>query len=246
VLAKAYELDDRHRFSGYLEYPLTPRVLAFCSVPPPVCPLPPVTRQQLQLVLGVVVGAGGDMLASAALLLVLLLQRADPGLRAAFLSGPEASLLLSTLVNWGRHPGEYGQHGAPGPVGVHGQLMEHTWEGAARFILDPTPGATDLGAVFPLAASAAMVLTMCYLEPVAPHYLPDSQQQPALAVTSKSACILHFGTTGSECWLCLLIVTTSNHSAAGHALTHRLHSAESLPAALNTPYNSGEAPTGLD
>jgi hypothetical protein len=150
-----------------LPFPFVPRVLLGSSSP---ASLPPVTRQQLQLVLQVLVQADAVRFGAASLLLVLLLQRADPGLRAAFLNGPEASLLLVTLVNWGCHPKGWGRGGAPGPFGSFG--TKDTWEDCVSVMVARLKGDDDPYVAYTHSHSATMVLAQCYLEPC--HL--DSQQ----------------------------------------------------------------------
>jgi len=152
-----------------------------------------VTQQQLQLVLRVLVKASGSDFTTAALLLVLLLQRADPGLRAAFLNGPEASLLLVTLVTWGCHPGEWGVHEVPSQLGTTDG--DTSWEGAVRNGLDLMQNKDMSVACFSHPASAALLLVYCYLEPAAPRQL-DGQQQPALVATPIGASAVHTGPGG--------------------------------------------------
>jgi hypothetical protein len=60
--------------------------------------LPAVTLERLQLVTCAMGQAQPDRMSSAALLLTLLLQRADPGLRSQYLGGPWGSLMLHTLA----------------------------------------------------------------------------------------------------------------------------------------------------
>jgi hypothetical protein len=158
--------------------------------PSPASRPSPVTRQQLQLLLRVLVQADADHLRAAALLLALLLQRADPGLRAAFLNGPEASLLLVALVNWGRHAGEVSER-----IVAVGQ--EGTWEDAVSVMISylnkeelPCIGYTH-------AASAALVLAQCYLEPAAPRHL-GGQQQPALVIHNAPPFVLNSGSASGE------------------------------------------------
>jgi hypothetical protein len=184
---------DKQMFSGIIPYPLTPALVAPGCVPPPQCPLPPVTRQQLQLVLGLLVNTGGRTFSTAAVLLVLLLQRADPGLRAAFLNGPEASLLLVTLVTWGCHPGEWGVHEVPSLLGTTGR--DTSWQDAVQAALDLLQRTDVSVACFSHPASAALVLAYCYLEPAAPRQL-DGQQQPALVATPIGASAVHTGSGG--------------------------------------------------
>jgi hypothetical protein len=138
-------------------------------------------------VLGVLVGAGDKTFTTAALLLALLLQRADPGLRAAFLNGPEASLLLATLVTWGCHPQEWGNRGPPMALGPYGE--ELTWEGAVQLMLDTLLGGDVWSTAFTQSASAALVLLYCYLEPAAPRHV-DGQQQPGL-VAEHGPAVIH-------------------------------------------------------
>jgi hypothetical protein len=157
----------------------------YVSPPSPVTRPPPVTRQQLQLVLRVLVQSGGTAFTTAALLLVLLLARADPGLRAAFLNGPEASLLLVTLVNWGCHPGEWGRR-----LGCSGR--PDSWEGAVQPLVDALMGKSSSMSGYQYAASAALVLAQCYLEPAAPRHL-EGQQQPALMLSEGPPFLLRTG-----------------------------------------------------
>jgi hypothetical protein len=184
---------EEHKFSSIIPYPLTPALVAPGCVAHPQCPLPPVTRQQLQLVLSLLVGTGGESFSTAALLLVLLLQRADPGLRAAFLNGPEASLLLVTLVTWGCHPGEWGVHEVPSQLGTTDG--DTSWEGAVRNGLDLMQNKDMSVACFSHPASAALLLVYCYLEPAAPRHL-DGQQQPQLVATPVGPSAIHTGAGG--------------------------------------------------
>jgi hypothetical protein len=71
--------------------------------------LPPVTLQQLQLAVGAMSHAAARNVVSAALLLSLLLQRAEPDVRASFLAGPGGSALLAACQYWGHC---YGVHAA--------------------------------------------------------------------------------------------------------------------------------------
>jgi hypothetical protein len=140
-------------------------------------------------VVEVLVQAGGSTFTCAAALLVLLLQRADPGLRAAFLNGPEASLLLSAMLLWGRHHDQFGDRGAPWELGV---LLSRKcdWETGASHMLacliDPDTKHFPVGQ----AASAAWVLAHCNLEPAAPRHL-DGQQQPQLVATAHGPSVFH-------------------------------------------------------
>jgi hypothetical protein len=72
--------------------------------------LPPVTLQQLQLTVSAMAHAESEEAVTGALLLALLLQRADPGLRASFLAGPGGTALLAAAQYWGHtialHPGD--------------------------------------------------------------------------------------------------------------------------------------------
>jgi hypothetical protein len=70
------------------------------SPAPPTCQLPPVTQQQLQLALEwvcVTVELSPQETRSGLLLLMLLLLRAEPSQRLAFLNGPCGGLLLAAL-----------------------------------------------------------------------------------------------------------------------------------------------------
>jgi hypothetical protein len=198
IFMKGVAAEGMSMFRGTLMYPLTPALVAPGSVPPPQCPLPPVTRQQLQLVLGLLVEAGGNTFNTAALLLVLLLQRADHGLRVAFLNGPEASLLLTMLVAWGCHAEDWGSDSAPMLLGLWG--MKHTWEGAVQLMIDILVGGDVRGAFFGHPASALLVLALCYLEPSAPRHL-EGQQQPQLVATVYGPSILHMGGKRGALWV---------------------------------------------
>jgi hypothetical protein len=128
-------------------------------------------------VLRVLVGARGSRFATAALLLVLLLQRADPALRAAFLNGPEASLLLVTLVTWGCHAQEWGKGRVPGVLGRRGEAA--TWADGVPWMINQLMEEEVEDSEFTpymYAASAVLVLVQCYLEPAAARHL-DAQQQ---------------------------------------------------------------------
>jgi hypothetical protein len=123
--------------------------------------LPPVTRQQLQLVVSAVVQADWEALHKALLLLVLLLQRADPGLRAAFLNGPEASLLLVTLVTWGCHD----ESSAPGiGMGVIPGKDCPTMVSSLRAAWGGQPVQMH---ELPLPNCALLMLAQLYLQPAA-------------------------------------------------------------------------------
>jgi hypothetical protein len=211
VWLKQHWADDDHRRSGSIPYPLTPALVAPGCVPHPQCPLPPVTRQQLQLVLGLLVGDGGYTFTWAALLLVLLLQRADPGLRAAFLNGPEASLLLVTLVTWGCHPGEWGERGAPTALAI--DAREHTWEGAVKLLVDSMSAAETGLRRFPYPSSAALILSLCYLEPAVPRHL-DGQQQQALVGTHNGPTLLYGCWSRGEDWTFALYSATFLHQGS--------------------------------
>jgi hypothetical protein len=63
--------------------------------------LPPVTLQQMQLAVSALGCTDVLRATSAALLLALLLQRADPGLRADFLGGTGGTALLAACQYWG-------------------------------------------------------------------------------------------------------------------------------------------------
>jgi hypothetical protein len=82
-----------------LEVPLLPQYMgaAGAGEPSGSCPLLAVTLQQLQLVTCAMYQGSDTGTSSAALLLTLLLQRADPGLRAQFLGGPWGSLMMHTM-----------------------------------------------------------------------------------------------------------------------------------------------------
>jgi hypothetical protein len=149
-----------------------------------------VTQQQLQLVLRVLVKASGSDFTTAALLLVLLLQRADPGLRAAFLNGPEASLLLVTLVTWGCHPGEWRGRGSPGRLGAASR--QRTSEAGVSFMMDCHQGGAGTFMPYTYSHSATLVLLLCYLEPAAPRHL-NGKQQPALVCPGAMPVVLTAG-----------------------------------------------------
>jgi hypothetical protein len=84
-----------------IEWPLLPPHGAG-SVQPGAKELPPVELQQLQLAVSALShGGDSEVAGSAALLLALLLQRADPGLRAPFLAGPGGTALLAAVQYWG-------------------------------------------------------------------------------------------------------------------------------------------------
>jgi hypothetical protein len=133
---------------------------------PPKVRLDPVTRQQLQLVVDLLIHGGGHVSYQASVLLALLLQRADPGLRAAFLNGPEASLLLTMLLCMAATPQQAVSPGGPVPCIIYQGLCPN-WQAAV----------TDIVAVWgeaggglpcyevPPASSSLLLLAMYYLQP---------------------------------------------------------------------------------
>jgi hypothetical protein len=235
-------------WGGSLPFPLVPRVLAPCSVPPLSAAHgpQPVTRQQLQLVLQVLVQTGTAHFTPAALLLALLLQRADPGLRAAFLNGPEASLLLATLVAWGCHPGEWG-NGYPRLLGPPGQ--QGTWEDGVSLVVECLKGDDGTFTWCTHADSATLVLAQCYLEPAAPRHL-EGQQQPALIVPDAPPFVLSTGSAVGEppqgvstgcmgdpkhlCTQSLKYCRTSPSCCASASLSSGLNAGLTLPAVCAT------------
>jgi hypothetical protein len=84
----------------FLDAPLLPihRGTAGSSGTGNSSPLPAVTLQQLQLVTCAMGQGYAAGMHSASLLLTLLLQRADPGLRVEYLGGPWGSLMMHTLA----------------------------------------------------------------------------------------------------------------------------------------------------
>jgi hypothetical protein len=68
----------------------------------------PVTLEQLQLAVCAIENADASGASAAALLLALLLQRADPGLRAEFLGGAGGTTLLAAAQYWGYHRNDGG------------------------------------------------------------------------------------------------------------------------------------------
>jgi hypothetical protein len=129
---------------------------------------PPVSLQQLQLAVTSLANCAVQGAVSAHLLLALLLQRADPGLRASFLGGPGGTALLAAAQYWGHTSAP---HAAPGVLPfslvVPIDLSERT---AARRLLavlrrDSRGGAPDWALVGP-CDSLGLLLAWCYLVPV--------------------------------------------------------------------------------
>jgi hypothetical protein len=145
---------------------LTPRLVAADSRPQVQGPaLAPVTRQELQLALDVMVHAVGPVCGPSALLLVLLLQRAEPELRTAFLNGPEASLLLSTLIAWGARRDRNDNRGDPNTWRPYREEVGD-WRLAHKLLLEALGGAeAKSNSAMEPGAFAAAVLGMCFLEP---------------------------------------------------------------------------------
>jgi hypothetical protein len=153
---------------------LTPRLVAAEGRPQLQGPKPaPVSQQELQLVLGLMTQAAGPICGAAALLLVLLLQRADREVRVAFLNGPEGSLLLATLMAWGARPDNSSGRGAPIPWQPYREEVGD-WR-MAHYLMKEALGGTEEARANskPLEAGAfaAAVLAMCFLEPVPGHEL---------------------------------------------------------------------------
>jgi hypothetical protein len=173
-------------------------------LPPPgveVCSdplLPPVTLQQLQLAGSGLACANAMGAPTAALLLALLLQRADPGLRAEFLGGPGGSALLVACQYWGcYHVGLKDSALAQ----QHGRFLwamlapctVNSCTDALTMLLQGTSAQVVFGKRRAMASapSVALLLAWCYLQPVAgweaqlPHSSRDSSCE-AWGVVSTS------------------------------------------------------------
>jgi hypothetical protein len=153
---------------------------------PPQVPLPPVTRQQLQLVVDLIVHGGGHVGYQAGVLLVLLLARADPGLRAAFLNGPEASLLLTMLLCMAATPQ---RADAPGGIScILYQTLCHSWPGVWTDVFVAWSGAGMLHCItVPPASSSLLLIAMCYLQPQLAAPGDQGTEQVPVAVAGKGS-----------------------------------------------------------
>lgn len=80
---------------AYLDFPVLPHGPAALGNHPPA---PPVSLQQLQMVVHAWSLGNNSDFSTASLLMALLLQRADPGLRAQFLGSPLGSFWLDRLT----------------------------------------------------------------------------------------------------------------------------------------------------
>jgi hypothetical protein len=155
-----------------LEWPLLPN--AGVKVAPSNVEQPPVTLQQLQQAAAALAFCDATSFAAAAWLLVLLLQRADPGLRASFLGGPAGSSLCATCVARAYHSvtqpgsdargGEWWLHAYTSPAAAAGSMMSALH---GRFVEQPV--------LLSRSFTTALLLAWCYLQP------PQQwqQQQPA-------------------------------------------------------------------
>jgi outer membrane biosynthesis protein TonB len=137
--------------------------------------LAPVTRQQLQQVVGLMVHSNGILCYEAGLLLALLLQRADPGRRAAFLNGPEASLLLAALVNYTSWEEEK-DDGALEPY-AHRQAGGPSWKAAKEELLSGWEGVLLQGPALLKPHVVVLLLTLCFLQPCTSSHGSNRRQQ---------------------------------------------------------------------
>jgi hypothetical protein len=143
--------------------------------------LPPVTLQQLQLAMCGLAYADAYAAPTAALHLALLLQRADPGLRAEFLGGPGGNSTLATYLYWGHRDllqfkpassevwqqfGLVTKADAPSCAAVQ-ESMEAALVGLLYW-----PAATLL----PAPTSVGLVMGWCYLQ-LPPDWKQQQQQQ---------------------------------------------------------------------
>jgi hypothetical protein len=129
------------------------------------------------------VQADWDVFRGAALLLALLLARADPGLRAAFLNGPEASLLVTSLVNWGC----YGhREGIWEPKPDMTRLPSPSFAAMVESLLSLCRSAESDVKVerVPAASGAMLMLALFYLQPA------SERQQPPATPTAPYVLVL--------------------------------------------------------
>jgi hypothetical protein len=126
-----------------------------------------VTLQQLHLAVSALSNCAAEGAVSAALLLALLLQRADPEVRAAFMGGPGGTALLAAAQYWGYSPGLNLATGTlPFTLLVPVELSKQS---AARQLLavlrrDSKGKAPDWALAGPLD-SLGLLLAWCYLVP---------------------------------------------------------------------------------
>jgi hypothetical protein len=152
-----------------LDWPLLPKQYVGDAHPADRSP-PPVTLQQPQLAVSALARSNAAGAVSAALLLALLLQRADPGLRASFLGGPGGTALLAAAQYWGytavldSAAREIGQ-----PFGVYDAVSWVQSAGAARMLAALNCDLPVEQAGWEPAApsgSLGLLLAWCYLVPV--------------------------------------------------------------------------------
>jgi hypothetical protein len=130
---------------------------------------PPVTLLQLQLAVSALAhGDDAEGAVSAALLLALLLQRADPGLRASFLAGPGGTALLAAAQYWCTAAMEPGGRCMLFFALCHPVLWEDS-SCAARMLAALQSGQSEETAGWKAKTpygSLARLLAWCYLAPV--------------------------------------------------------------------------------
>jgi hypothetical protein len=175
--------------------PLLPQALALLpsGLPAaPTCPLPPVTQQQLQLALERVcatVGLSPQDTRSSMTLLVLLLLRAEPTMRLAFLQGPTGGLLLAALQQYacGRtwlHAGVEAAVPGLAPPDHIGALLSRN---AGTLGLLDTFAPSVRFQVMDLATSAGLLLSWLLLQPLDDLHGPRSNSSMPAGSNSSSS-----------------------------------------------------------
>jgi hypothetical protein len=186
------------------------------------CQLPPVSADQLRLALERVclnVHLCTRDAHTSLMLMVLLLLRADPALRLAFLQGPQGGLLMAALQLYGRgtwplqlvvnaiSPG-LAPAGSDGWLGSEGAGLE-----GLQDLLAPTSSRCSLGA----ASTAAVALSWLLLQPSSTASWAPLQMN---MVPGRVVCFGDPGKAAGELLGCLVITVHQVYNAPGVGRAH--------------------------
>jgi hypothetical protein len=143
-----------------------------------------VTLQELQLAVCGLAYVARTGAPTAALNMALLLQQADPGLRAEFLGGPGGSALLSSCLYWGYHDlfikrppqsGDWKNFGLVSVVNEDSVVMLNRMWGA---LVGEDMLGWPASEVLPAPTSVGLVLAWCHLQlPLGWEQQQQQQQQ---------------------------------------------------------------------
>jgi hypothetical protein len=158
----------------------------------------PVTLKQLQLAVSALACAPGTWACSPALLLALLLQRADPGLRAEFLGGPGGTALLAAAQYWGnfssRSPTGVWKQPTLVLIGSHKMNPGDCYRRLLALLQQASDGRPGVMTGFLAPHSFALVLAWCYLQPY-----PGWEEQMSPADLQQFAGLHTIVSTGHAC-----------------------------------------------